>query len=252
VQDTFWAALEQRHLAELTFPEVRRALQALSALYVGGRQKLPHGAALDGRGKRAAFALYFGPLHLLTVADIVRDLGWAKAGPPRRILDLGCGTGAAGAAWALACGAEILGIDQSGWALEEAAWTWRALGLRGTPRRGNLTELQPRQDDGVLAGWSVNEVSNAAREALLPRLLEAGARGLPVLIVEPIARTPVPWWSLWSEAFRAAGGRDDAWRFPGELPELVERLGRAAGLDPRERTARSLALWSTGSSSRTR
>ena len=49
--------LEARHLQELTFPEVRRALQALSALYVGGRGKLADGAALEGRGKRAAFAL---------------------------------------------------------------------------------------------------------------------------------------------------------------------------------------------------
>src|SRR5262245_64841886 len=41
-------ALEARHLHELTFPEVRRALQALSALYVGGRGKLGEGAALEG------------------------------------------------------------------------------------------------------------------------------------------------------------------------------------------------------------
>lgn len=141
-------ALEARHLAELTFPEVRRALQALSALYVDGRSKLPEGAALEGRGKRAAFALYFGPLHFLTTRDVVRELGWDRAGTPARILDLGCGTGAAGAAWALACGAELLGVDRSGWALEEAAWTWKTLGLHGTTRRGDLLEMAGKRKKG--------------------------------------------------------------------------------------------------------
>jgi SAM-dependent methyltransferase len=239
-------ALEARHLAELTFPEVRRALQALSALYVGGRGKLAVGAALEGRGKRAAFALFYGPLHFLTVADIVRELGWEQRKGPKRIVDLGCGTGAAGAAWALACGAEVVGVDRSGWAVEEAAWTWRTLGLQGTARRGALSGVQPRDGDGLLYGWSLNEISDAAREALLPKLLAAGAAGIAVLILEPIARKPVPWWPRWAEAFRAAGGRDDTWRFKGERPALIARLDKAAGLDHRERTARTLALWSTG------
>src|SRR5437899_2677183 len=51
------AALEARHLAELTFSEVSRALRALSSAYVERRAKLARGAALDGAGKRAAFAL---------------------------------------------------------------------------------------------------------------------------------------------------------------------------------------------------
>ena len=233
-------ALEERHLRELTFPEVRRALQALSALYVEGRHRLAKGEALDGRGKRAAFALFYGPLHFATTADVLREL--APTPPPRRILDLGCGTGAAGAAWALTCGAEVVGIDPSGWALQESAWTWRALGLRGTARRGRMEEVEPRKGDAVVAGWSVNELDDAGRDALLPRLLDAGARGSRVLVLEPIARKPVPWWDAWSRAFTSAGGRDDAWRFRGAPPAIVARLSQAAGLDHRERTARTLAL----------
>ena len=55
---THYRDLEARHLSELTFAEVRRGLQALSSLYVERRERLADGAALDGAGKRAAFALY--------------------------------------------------------------------------------------------------------------------------------------------------------------------------------------------------
>src|SRR5262245_19244371 len=94
--------LERRHLDRLTFAELRRALAALSSLYVERRGRLGEGAALEGEGKRAAFALFYGTLHFLTVRGIVRALRLA-APPPRRILDLGSGTGVAGAAWALEC-----------------------------------------------------------------------------------------------------------------------------------------------------
>src|SRR5215207_9804850 len=86
------ATLEARHLADLRFAEVTRALRALSSAYVQRRQKLAAGAALDSKGKRAAFALFYGPLHLLTVSNIVRSLG-AGTSAPSEILDLGCGTG---------------------------------------------------------------------------------------------------------------------------------------------------------------
>ena len=60
------------------------------------------GSPLDTAGKRAAFALFYGPLHFLTVQAIVIALG-AHARPLQMIADLGCGTGVGGAAWALAC-----------------------------------------------------------------------------------------------------------------------------------------------------
>jgi hypothetical protein len=41
---------------------------------------------------------------------------------------------------------------------------------------------------------------------------------------------------------RRAGGRVDEWRFESNLPELVSQLDRAAGLDHREATAKSLWL----------
>ena len=77
-----YADLEARHLSELTFAEVRRALQALSSLYVERRERMAEGAVFDGAGKRAAFALYYGPMHFLLVREIVRALGPPAAPPP--------------------------------------------------------------------------------------------------------------------------------------------------------------------------
>src|SRR6185503_19840169 len=56
-------ALEQRHLANLTRQEFTRAVRALSARYVERRGQLPDRSLLDSAGKRAAFALFYAPLH---------------------------------------------------------------------------------------------------------------------------------------------------------------------------------------------
>jgi SAM-dependent methyltransferase len=242
--EAWYAALEARHLATLTFPEVRRALQALSSLYVERRDRLARDGALDGAGKRAAFALFYGPLHFMVVREIARALR-ACDPAPKRIVDLGCGTGAAGAAWATGCArrAVVSGIDASGWAIGEAEWNLRTLGVSSTLRRGDLA-AQPLggEGEGIVAAYTVNELDDASREALLPRLLTAHRKGSRVLIVEPIARRPVPFWPSWEETFRAAGGRAETWRFDAAFPERMKLLDKAAGLDHRELTARSLWL----------
>ena len=239
---SFHAALEKRHLAELSFAEVRRALQALSSLYVERRERMAEGAVFDGAGKRAAFALYYGPMHFLLVREIVRGLG-ARA--PRRILDLGCGTGTAGAAWALECEppARVEGVDRSGWAVAEARWTFARLGLDGRATRADAATVPlPKPPAGILAAFTVNELAEEPRRQLLARLLEAARAGSTVLVVEPIARRITPWWPEWAEAVRAAGGREDEWRFRPPLPDRLALLGKAAGLDARELTGRSLVL----------
>ncbi|HEX6972945.1 MAG TPA: hypothetical protein VF147_01005, partial [Vicinamibacterales bacterium] len=123
------SALEQRHLADLTLSETARALRALSSCYVERRAKVS--AALDTKGKRAAFALFYAPLHFLVVREIVRAIPDAISGI-MHIHDLGCGTGSAGAAWAVECGtARMSGVDRHPWAVAEANWTYRQLGLDG-------------------------------------------------------------------------------------------------------------------------
>ncbi len=239
-------ALEQRQLADLTPSEVARALRALSSCYVERRARLARGGALESAGKRAAFALFYAPLHFLVVREIVRALEHAHTDRSiARILDLGCGTGAAGAAWALECGrCAIDGVDRHAWAVAEANWTYRALGLAGRARQADLDRLAVRGANGqaIIAAYTVNELPDATREGLLPRLIDAHARGSRILIVEPIARRIAAWWPRWESAFMAAGGRADEWRFRTPLPERQRQLGRAAGLDPRELTARTLQL----------
>jgi hypothetical protein len=236
-------ALEQRHLANLTLSETARALRALSSCYVERRSKLAAGGALDSAGKRAAFALFYAPLHFLVTREVVRAL--RAAAQITGLTDLGCGTGAAGAAWASECGGcPIRGIDRNAWAVAEAGWTYRTLGVDGRAVVGDVdrVQLRGREGQGVLAAYTVNELPDGIRQPLLPRLLEAHAKGARLLIVEPIARRMASWWTGWEKAFCDAGGRSDEWRFAVPLPERQRQLGRAAGLDPRGLTARSLWL----------
>jgi hypothetical protein len=241
---TNWiAALEERHLADLTLPEVGRALRALSSCYVERRSRLAEGAALEGAGKRAAFALFYAPLHFQTTAHIVSRLAGADV---TEVVDLGCGTGAAGAAWAQAAQghARVSGFDRSAWAVAEANWSYQQLGVRGRATRQDLTrvQLRPRPGLGILAAYAINELADSARGAVLPRLIDARQRGASVLIVEPIARRLAPWWSVWESAFTAAGGRMDEWRVPSSLPPRQRQLAKSAGLNPQELTARTLFL----------
>jgi SAM-dependent methyltransferase len=226
------------------FPAFHRALQALSSVYVERRHRLSDGGALDGTGKRAAFALYYGPLHFLLVREIVRGLAPAVR-TPRLILDMGCGTGTAGAAWALECesGAAVEGVDTSGWAVAEAQWTLRQLGVRGRVRRGDATRAAlPKRPAGILAAFTVNELDEQGRARLLPRLVDVARAGSVVLVVEPLSRRTSPWWPEWAALTATTGGRADEWRFPAVLPEKLSLLGRAAGLETREILGRSLLL----------
>jgi hypothetical protein len=244
-QFTAWiTALETRHLAELTFPEVSRALRALSSAYVERRARGSVGAALTGAGKRAAFALFYGPLHYLLVREIVLALPHAS-GRAAMLVDLGCGTGSSGAAWAMASEGppSIVGVDRHPWALGEAAWTYRQFALTARTRQGDvLSGDLPKTPVSLLAAFTLNELADEARETVLRRLLVRAANGDRLLIVEPLARGIAPWWNRWQDQVVAAGGRGDEWRFRVELPAIVAKLDRAAGLNHRELTGRSLWL----------
>lgn len=246
-------ALEHRHLADLRVAEVTRALRALSSAWVerrhllagltAGARRAKAGGALDGAGKRAAFALFYGPLHYLVTEQVVRSISAALVPPPATILDLGCGSGAAGAAWAVAAGStsRVIGMDRHPWAVDEARWTYRALGLSGTARQGDATRLPAlKPGSGVVAAYVLNELPAESRLRVEDALIAAATRGVRVLVLEPIARGIAPWWEATAARFVAGGGRADEWRFPVELPRLLDTLDRGAGLRHDELTGRSL------------
>jgi len=235
----WYAALEERHLRTLTFQEVRRALQALSSLYVERRNEAGVSKALDSAGKRSAFALFYAPLHLMQVSQVVEKLE-LKRFPVRSLTDLGCGTGTAGAAWSLELGGgtQVTGVDRNQWVLEEARWNYQALGVSGQVRKANLLDFPLQAAGATLLAFTVNELDDPIREKLLQRLIKRGA----ILVVEPIARSLGRWWKSWAELFESKGGRADEWSFSPIMPERLRLLDKAAGLDHRQLKCRSLWL----------
>jgi len=245
-------ALLARHAASLTRPELLKAIRALSARYVERRTTLSRRSPLDSAGKRAAFAAFYAPLHYLTVRAIRDALGHPPL--PGRLLDLGCGTGVTAAAWAAgARGLTVDAVDRDAWATAEARWNFRYLGIRHHVRQRDLVRTAAtlagrvgsrdgpvRPGPGVVAGWSVNEVTDEDRPRLLDAMLTLISGGSPVLVVEPLAGSAAPWWGAWSAAFVERGGRADVWHFDVALPAALEPLDIEAGFRRRGLSARSL------------
>jgi len=247
---TFLTELERRHLADLRFSDVTRALRALSSAYVERRETALAGRkALDGAGKRAAFALYYGPIHFLLVQHIARELGVT---PGRgTVVDLGCGTGVAGAAVATSAptgaapAVHVLGIDAHPWSLDEARFTYQAFGLRFDVRRGHAARTRfPSDTSCIAAAFVVNELNDADRAALLREFIRLKADTTrpdttKILVVEPISTRISPWWPEWVETLGAAAHE---WKVRVDVPPIVKRLAKAAGLRPEVLTARSLLV----------
>ncbi len=237
--DAYLAALEHRHLADLRFSDVTRALRALSSAYVERRESaLADHKALDGAGKRAAFALYYGPLHFLLVQHIIREIGVAF--DPGVVVDLGCGTGVAGAAIATSQSPHlgVVGFDTHPWTLDEARFTYKAFGLKSDVRRAHAAKTRfPSDTSVIVAAFVVNELNEKDRDALLATFKTSRKR---VLIIEPISQRISPWWDQWAAEFQKMGGRADVWKSRIDTPPLIKKLAKASGLRPEMLTARSL------------
>jgi hypothetical protein len=246
-------AVQARHVEPLGRPAFLKAARALSARYVERRAELSDRSAIDSAGKRAAFAGLFAPLHFLATHVIVQQMK-LNAGPIDTIVDLGCGTGAAGAAWAVALPREpaLTGVDVHPWAVQETNWSWRTLGLEGRARRGDVVRscLRLRQTSrrssfegtGIVLAWTVNELSDDARRTLLPALLDLTRDGASVLVIEPIARRVSPWWDEWEATFGEARGIAQEWPISIGLGQPFADLDRDAGFRREAFSARSLAI----------
>jgi hypothetical protein len=237
--------IEARHLANLQFAEVSRALRALSSAYVERRHTaIAAGKVLDTAGKRAAFALYYGPLHFVTTIRVLESLAVPlKNSSALPVLDLGCGTGAVGAAVAHWTGAgRIHGIDVHPWTLDEARATYASFGLDATVTRASVARLRrPASPSFIAAGYVANELPDAEREALRQTLADAVQRGSQLLVIEPLSGQAAPWWPEWVERFAPLGARADTWQLTLSPPDLTIRLGSAAGLTPTSVKARTIA-----------
>jgi SAM-dependent methyltransferase len=234
-----------RYSPPLEFAEIRKGAQALSSLYVERRPAGEIAArAVRGRGKRAALATYFAPLHFLTVHHALGAIDLAGPRQIRRVLDLGCGSGATGAAIATARPVPpgVVAVDASGWALGEAEATYAAFGLSCRRRRGSLPRAFPRvgRNDCIALGWVVNELEAADRRALLARLQSALELGTSLLLAEPLSERPSPWWAEWAEALKPFGAAEMRFRTAIERPDWIESLDRATRLDHRIIGARLL------------
>jgi len=259
VVDDWVTALISRHTAALSRPEFLKAVRALSARYVESRAQLYSRSPIDSAGKRAAFGGFYAPLHFLIVRSIVREV--ASNSRPRRLIDLGCGTGVAAAGWAseVMPSPSISAVDLNSWALDEARWNCRQLGLQCHTRRTSLVDALAREVSsrspglagaGVVCAWSVNELTASDRTRTWELLLEAHRLGAHVLITEPLALSAVPWWESWRHRLVALGGRSDEWRFEPDLPAALSQLDEAAGFRREHLTARSFWLEGSGTPAR--
>ena len=87
----------------------------------------------------------------------------------------------------------ITGIDRHPWAVQEARWTFKQLGLHGQARQGDLTRLPPaRPRTAIVAAYALNELTEPVRDHLEGYMIHAASVGARSLVIEPIARAVAP------------------------------------------------------------
>jgi SAM-dependent methyltransferase len=178
-------------------------------------------------------SLFYGATHFLAALALVREFEMGFAGERRcTVLDLGCGTGAAGAAWALSSpGATVVGADRSSFALHEARWTYRTLRIPGETKRSIAEALDlPRRPEGVVIAWTLNELDDARRDLIAERLLPWVGKGTRLLVIEPVSKRVAPWWDGWASRFPKDRCSVAEKKLRLDLPPKIALLARSAGL----------------------
>lgn len=236
-----WIQAEWAHHAPLGQRDVRKGIQSLSQLYVE-RAKGIESKAASAPARRAASAIYFGPLHALSTQIVLRSLP-TPADPQATVVDLGCGSGAVGATVVHAgFGSEVRGVDVASWAPAAAARTYAALGVRGQAATGRLPGALgwPANPALLVFGWSLNELTDSAREGVRKRIESGLRKGCGLLILEPLSRRITPWWDTWAGRMRRLGAVAVQEKAHVTLPPTLRDLDRAARLDHRTLGARAI------------
>ena len=134
---TRWlASLEARHLADFRSPRSRGRFGHCPPRMSNAARNLRPAPPSIPPGKRAAFALFYGPLHLLTIGHIVRcarrqtRLRHPISSTLAAVQVSAAPRGRSARAASLESPASIA----TRWAVEESRRTYRELGLRGQAR----------------------------------------------------------------------------------------------------------------------
>ena len=194
------------HRSQQVYYALEKEVGRLSELFTTGRGE---GGSYAGSLKSwLAYGLYFFPQTFMRIRLIREELQARGSWPegPLRILDLGCGTGAAG--FALAAGATaphaLTGVDRAGAALalaEELALAGRELwpGLQFTARRHDIYDPQILDGkwDVIVSSYALNEVFPGGVSDVFTQWLAAAAAHLApggvLLLCEPVVRGQGSW-----------------------------------------------------------
>ena len=244
-------ALERRHLADLTMSEVARALRALSSCYVERRSKLAEGGALSSAGQARGVRALLWPAasarhardcrrrcHLRQIRSPTSSISGAEPVPPAPPGPSRLGVAARFAASIVIRGRSRKRAGPTGSFSCDGRVVQASIAAHGMLQKRSAAEARP----GTASSRRTPSTSSRPTASLhccsLARRL---MRREPAFWSS--SRLPggsSPWWRDWQTAIERAGGRADEWRFPADLPPTQLALARAAGLDPRELTARSL------------
>lgn len=173
-----------------------------------------------------AYELYVGRWSRLVARNF---LSWVGAGPRRRWLDVGCGTGALSAAILAHCDPiEVMGVDRS-----EAHVAWTAAHVDDDRARfvvADATQLPAVTFDVVVSGLVLNFLPDAG--AALDAMRERAPAGVVAAYVWDYAGRMDLVRHFWDAAgtLDPSAARDEAARFPICHPERLRDLWQDAGL----------------------